>query len=625
MDAEWYINRDGHSSGPFSFDQLVTAARSGQLHKADFTWQPGMQDWQPAASVAGLWLPPVPPAATAPPPIPTSEGRSAQQQTGSSRISLISTSETASDKSAMTNSSKEDDTSSYTSFVKRHWRGELSLAKSYWIVGTLLTIVIVIIANALGDILNSANLSPTWLGLCLTTFVVSMYLVSVWQFVGVWRSAGNHIRTTKRRGWAIAARAAVIIGAIRAVVDFSNITGPMLSESVNLATGIDNTPAYEIRLLRGGRELELSGGMPFGTADAVRKFLDAAPTVELVHLNSMGGRIVEGVELLKLFRERKLITYTSANCVSACTIAFLGGSHRYLSEKAQLGFHSASFGGVDQKALPQLNSEMRSVLVEHGVPSWFSDKALSTEASSMWYPTTKELVDAKVVTAVIDPGQFAISGISDWRNATAIEQTIAQVPYARALKQYNPSAYQKILVPFTDAVKFGKSLNELISELQAVFTAQILPDYLRVAPDAPLIRYWRSQTSEMRYLGRNDAQACLEFVDLIPRRPNFNVARLVPADLLAEDTTSLAAMIEATHTMASAPTASPQVIENDLAIVRANLERNTPGSSNVINEPKKHTQQPALLCGSLIAFYDTVMLMPPDRAGRILRSIAHDN
>ena len=97
-------------------------------------------------------------------------------------------------------------------------------------------------------------------------------------------------------------------------------------------------------------------------ADALKKLLDAAPGVKVVHLNSIGGRVGEGYQIYQIVRDRKLATYTATDCVSACTIAFLGGSQRYLSSKARLGFHSISFGGVDQKQLPDINADLRRML-----------------------------------------------------------------------------------------------------------------------------------------------------------------------------------------------------------------------------------------------------------------------
>ena len=58
--------------------------------------------------------------------------------------------------------------------------------------------------------------------------------------------------------------------------------------------------------MHNGTEVELSGGMPFGTADALQKLLDAAPAVKLVHLNSMGGRIDEGYQIYKILHDKSL-------------------------------------------------------------------------------------------------------------------------------------------------------------------------------------------------------------------------------------------------------------------------------------------------------------------------------
>jgi uncharacterized protein DUF4339 len=616
MDAEWFIGRDGQSKGPFSFQQLVTAAKDGHLTKEDLVWQQGMETWQPSASIAGIWEPPDLPQ----------QSNSTQNATDDSSEIPFSNSEGSSPDSDADSAIEPDQRTAVpkepsTNFLLRHWRGQLSLAKSYWIVGVLFSVIALILATMFGEALAILNPPPIWLGICLTTFLVTICVFTIWQLVGVWRSAGSHIITTKRYFWAIAARVAVVLGVIRMITDFSIVIVPMLSESVQLAMGRDDTPAYEIRLLRDGREIELAGGMPFGTATEVRKFLDAAPGVEVIHLNSVGGRIAEGIALLKLFRERKLATYTSVDCVSACTIAFLGGSKRYLSNKATLGFHSASFGSLDQEIMPELNSEMRAALKTHGAPSWFIDKALSTSSASMWYPTQKELIEAKIVSTVVDPAHFAMSGIKDWRDSASLERRLSRIPYVAALKKHNPSAYAKIASRFTDAVQLGKSEIELTAEVQKVFSTEILPGYLQSAPDAALVRYWDSQIAEVRHLYETAPQICLEHLELVPKRKNLSLANNIPPALLAEDLASLAAMIEATHTSPAIDSPAPKILENDFVIAFSNLEKATPGAAAMVFEPQKHTSQPKQLCGSFVAFYDAVFAMPPKQTARILRSI----
>src|SRR5688572_3981728 len=152
--------------------------------------------------------------------------------------------------------------------------------------------------------------------------------------------------------------------------------------------------------------------MPPGTAEALRNLLNAAPAVKLVHLNNDGGVVAEGCAVHKLIHERGLTTYTATNCGSACTVAFLGGGQRLLSSNARLGFHSSSYGELDNRHLPKINADLRRKLQRHRVPDWFIEKALTTSAKEMWYPTQEELLRAGVITKIVDPHQFGTSGMA---------------------------------------------------------------------------------------------------------------------------------------------------------------------------------------------------------------------
>jgi hypothetical protein len=287
--------------------------------------------------------------------------------------------------------------------IRKHWRGELTLPQSYWGIFVLLNFLLVGLGYGLGSALQSFNVSPIVLGITLVLFLTFLCACNLWQLVGVWRSAGNHMQSTGRRTWGLFARLGVIIGAGRLILDFITVVAPMLSESLQLAVGCDHNVAYQLRLLRDGSEVELSGGMPFGTADALKKLLDAAPGVQVVRLNSSGGRFGEGLQIYQLLRDRKLVVYTDKYCASACTIAFLGGTQRLLSARAKLGFHGLSFGGLGQQQIPEINAGLRRTLQANGAPSWFIEKALNTSPQSMWYPMHNELITAKIVTSVVDP------------------------------------------------------------------------------------------------------------------------------------------------------------------------------------------------------------------------------
>jgi hypothetical protein len=67
----WYYLRGGAQLGPVSWEDLVKAARTGNLAPGDLVWTEGMAQWQPAASIPGLIAQqPVPPPMYGTPPVP---------------------------------------------------------------------------------------------------------------------------------------------------------------------------------------------------------------------------------------------------------------------------------------------------------------------------------------------------------------------------------------------------------------------------------------------------------------------------------------------------------------------------------------------------------------------------
>jgi hypothetical protein len=149
-------------------------------------------------------------------------------------------------------------------------------------------------------------------------------------------------------------------------------------------------------------EVEISGGLSFGTADRLKAILDTTPTIRSVRLESSGGWIAEGAKLADLVERHKLTTRSSSECYSACLLVFMAGEQRFLGSKANLGFHEASVAGVGGQLASEGTQTIREALERRGVAVAFIREALSTPASRIWYPTTEELIAAHVITAVVD-------------------------------------------------------------------------------------------------------------------------------------------------------------------------------------------------------------------------------
>src|SRR5205085_128806 len=218
----------------------------------------------------------------------------------------------------------------------------------------------------------------------------SLVVVVSWQLVGVWRSANRYAQGRARVGlgafWGRLAQAAVILGAIGNFATFMREGAPQVVEVSGMAFRNDpDVPDYAIRVMRDGTEAEIVGGFKFGLTDDFEKILKASRQVQVVHLDSIGGRLGEGEKMFRLIRDRGFNTYVSSKCLSACTVAFAGGRQRYLHRNATLGFHRGAFPGVQEG---EFDSSQRDVFKTAGFDDRFIAKALSTPHRDMWRPST---------------------------------------------------------------------------------------------------------------------------------------------------------------------------------------------------------------------------------------------
>lgn len=291
-------------------------------------------------------------------------------------------------------------------FIIRHWRGELKLWVSYWIVVFVGNFAAAIV---IGIIVASVRLQggfyPPGIFAAFIAIWLCALVVSVWQFVGVWRSARRYkqerLAAGRFRFWGYAAQAMCVFGTLGAVATFANQGGPQIKEAYRMAFANDpDIPDYTIRVTRDGAWAEIVGGVKYGLTDEFIKILAEPNRIKVVRLDSLGGRLGEAQRLYALIRDRGLSTYVSSRCMSACTLAFAGGRERYLRKGATLGFHRGSFPGVKDKELDDVQAD---VFRQAGFDARFIATALATPNTDLWKPSEDELLKARVVTRVATP------------------------------------------------------------------------------------------------------------------------------------------------------------------------------------------------------------------------------
>ena len=157
---------------------------------------------------------------------------------------------------------------------------------------------------------------------------------------------------------------------------------------VELNTNEDNTRIF------------LSGEINPFTPDRLEAFIADNRNANTLVLNSSGGHIYAARAIALLLQRQRLNTHVDEHCHSACTLIFISGTKRTMSNTASLGFH-----GYQYLAEPTVYNDVDSqqqkdavLFSDQGVTDKFIQRIYTTPSDDLWQPTLEELITAGVVT-----------------------------------------------------------------------------------------------------------------------------------------------------------------------------------------------------------------------------------
>ncbi|MDO9411006.1 MAG: hypothetical protein Q7T81_00335 [Pseudolabrys sp.] len=507
-------------------------------------------------------------------------------------------------------------------FVVRHWRGLLPLWVSYWVVNVIVGVASSVIVVAIVAIFRSdAGYQPLLLFSMFFLIWTLVAGISVWQIVGLWRSANRHAGGQAAIGkgsfWARAAQVATIIMALNVTWIFFKDGVPQLTHVTRIAfMGDPDIAPYSLRTMRGGTEAEISGGFKYGLTSDFSKLLKEQPQIKVVHLHSGGGRIGEAKKLYDVLKNNGLTTYVSYECSSACALAFAGGKERFIARRASLGFHAPSFPGMTANDMKGSIDEQSGLFIKAGFSPVFVSRALNTPASTLWKPTIDELVSAKAVTGIADNARFAVSGYGGDVPKDQIGAALVKlVPLIKAIKQKYPARYESMLDGFYKSYIDGDTESEQNGKVRKTVLS-IVDEFRPTADDDVIVDYGRLQVDSYRHLGARDATACYYYASgaggdrnftqdlgpaLIQRERDVNERIVLTA--APRSAASEAEMKTSFSKMFMAP-GTPKLTTDERVMLKAD---------NVA--PDKH----AAYCRATIKFYSEVLALPPADAVRLLR------
>lgn len=363
-------------------------------------------------------------------------------------------------------------------YLIKHWKGELSLTKSFWINFVLFSVIINVIPALLeSNIQKYYGLFITEPYSLIISFFILLIIISLiiftWQVIGTWRCCLNYITRGKKVKSLI----------VMVIIELNVLILILLIISVykinKVITNKEKNKEYSIKIVDNNTKIHLVGDIKFGVSKDLKNILKTNLNITGIIIDSYGGFAIEGFKIAKLIEINELNTYVSSICASAGTIAFIAGKERYIDPKAILGFHHPysiidypqvfNLTQIDIFLLKKPNDSIEEYYLQHisksGVAKDFIEKLRNHQSIDLLYFSTEELVKSgfihgtKDIVSISDLGfeyKNKIEAIKLNNNAMQLDRDGNQKEAIRLVSEVTELMSDKANLYFNRAVYYKK-------------------------------------------------------------------------------------------------------------------------------------------------------------------------
>jgi hypothetical protein len=604
----WYVLKNGQMLGPITADDLKARIAGGLVRRTDLVWRHGLDLWTavsdlPALAPAPSGFPATAEHSPAPAPLaaPSADARTAPPPPPEYVVASA------------------DGRGRSASYFLRHWRGELSLAASFWLNGCIGYVLITVI-NTL--ILAGSGIGEKFRPGAVLSAAAATWLVTgaavVWLVTGAWRSATRHQRSNGV-SWAALAKLVLALSVARTAATFVQSGAPQLGELYQIYAGDERVGKYTFRVLRDGRELEFSGGIPFGAADDFQRFIDAMGSVKLIHLNSDGGRISEAQSIAQIIQKRRLDTYVANRCMSACTIIFLSGRERLISARGRLGFHQPDFPGMTAEERRDAIAIEERRLRQLGLSAEFAHKANQAAPSDMWIPPVPVLLKEGVVTQVVNSFDYALSGLGQTiPTRSELEKILLSNDIYKSFRRMSRESYDKLLDTFEAGIRRGLSISELRAEISPIIVEKY-DEILPFTSDENLLSFARLVIKHSAAYNRADPATC--YINLNPDKssPGALLELRQKYKDLADEEDAFMSQIFSTYAGKAAKIPQQKEVSKSVDRVMSALSRRRDVDAALLSAADIPAEKYKKYCDAVIAMYEETLRLPRREAATLIR------
>lgn len=499
-------------------------------------------------------------------------------------------------------------------YLRKHWEGKLPLSVSFWVNLVLVNVIILVFTEwfATTDLIENPVL---YARVFLTLIVFNLFILYVWQIVGVWRSADNYAKEKNSTKIRTLVRAVLIIGVLGTIGSLGQYSSEY-RYFVEIGFSKDPLANYDLSLSRDKTKIIFEGGMGFGASADFENYLKDNPTVNGVILNSIGGRLYEARQISNIILKNGLNTFSTTVCLSACTIAFLSGTKRIIGEGSTFGFHRSSMD-LETSYAPTIIDEQEEIdrqdFLNKEVDPNFVEKAFRPENDDMWYPSYQEMLDANFATEIL-PSSEILAGTPLDVSKDQVRIILQQFSIFKTIKKYRPDLENQIMHELETLARKGASALEIQNASSSLFMI-LVNQQLWKANDSVLVHFTRVLVNALRKLNTNEPILCMKY--LYPDvYGSFLMGDYFTLDELNE---ANSAMNDVLISSFESPGETDEVvaIEEGAKILNSVNTEILWVDLNLLSGNSDY----ARYCDEVILFYSNILELDEDKAGNLLRFV----
>lgn len=494
-------------------------------------------------------------------------------------------------------------------YFARHWHGEQSLVRSYWVNNFLVATPLAFMLTGLMTWISVKGDSLQISAIALLVTMPLLMALDVWCIVGAWRSAGNYLREGGTGLWGWLARIFLALGALQLLASVVFGFLPSMGEYWSMARGVDPLGQAKFSFSADGRSLRLDGVIGMGDGERMRQLLDSEAARELkrVELASPGGRVREAERMAAALKAHGHASRAVGTCASACTLVFLAGQPRHLTPSGELGFHRASTGTYNPVFEELANQQLAKTYTELGLPQPMIDKTLRTPSRSMWYVPRDELLAYSLIAP--SPHTLAVPLPLEKATLADFDDALHMHPVWEALDRRTPGTAEAVAKRMWAARSAGATDEDVQATALAPLARQ-MPELLS-GTDTVLRRRYVQLVSEQLKALRTPAQA--------GTRPGCR--DLLDGRLAARQLLPLALQVRESQWLQEAATAAPpRWLPKPPSTIEIEVMDRTVGPAAMgmlsrlwADAPDAAAPGPGATCEPVIAMLDRVSTQPPAR------------